>query len=467
MSILVVLIASVVSLVGFFVMLLHPVGPAMVLLVITPFDAIPFDLFGVWGNAITYVPVLILLLLVSPQRWPQLFLGSRIQVLCAVMLIVLLVSHALAVDVLGYGVFEAYARKATLVVLAGFFAHAFIQPKYVLLLAKVLVVSMTAYLIASMSDFYLGIQLLPSSTGEFEEGALQVEYERYLGGKLRFSGAGIPVNRTANWQILPIFLAVGVYVQSTKWRDKALMVGGILVMLVAVMATVSRSTMLALVIGAPILASMALRVKIHQLVLAMMLVGVVGGSVYAGAKYMEVDQNLEGRLEAGAMLGAMTGRFSRVIVAFEIWAQNPVLGVGIGSFKKESDIMLAKVGDDGGRGAHNAYTEILAETGLLGFIPFMAVLFVVTRQFLVSVKPDYPDVDFWRPYFFAAFVGQLGANWFNSYIWERLFWVCIAYAIVLERYSAMVVQDRRRKRIEALQSEPIQVQSRELAPDRT
>jgi hypothetical protein len=37
----------------------HPIGPGLMLVAETPFDAIPFILFGVTGNLITYVPLLI------------------------------------------------------------------------------------------------------------------------------------------------------------------------------------------------------------------------------------------------------------------------------------------------------------------------------------------------------------------------------------------------------------------------
>jgi len=57
----------------------HAVGPALFLVAITPFDAIPFVIFGVAGNAITFVPIVILLVRVHPALWGQVFFGSRIQ----------------------------------------------------------------------------------------------------------------------------------------------------------------------------------------------------------------------------------------------------------------------------------------------------------------------------------------------------------------------------------------------------
>jgi hypothetical protein len=450
MSVFILLVASVVSLIGLLVMLLHPAGTAIVLLAVTPFDAIPWQIFGAWGNIITYIPVVLLLMLVSPGRWGEIFLGTRIQQFAAVFMLALIVPHMMSVSLLGVGVFQSYGRMATQLVLCGLFAYAFNDPKNVPVMIRVMVVSMSAWLVLSFMDFYMGIQLLPVDTGEFEGGALDVEYEKYLSGALRFSGAGVPVNRTASWQIVPTLLAVGLWMSSKKPIDRMIAAGSILVMGLAVIATASRSAALGIMVGMCIIAPMALRVKLHQLVLGLLVIGALGGAVYGASSFISADQNVQSRWESRALGASIRGRFSRVFVAMEIWADNPIFGVGVGRFKIYSDVLLSARGDEGGRGAHNSYTHVLAEYGLFGFIPFILLLGVAVRQFLIPVKRDFPDVDFWRPYFFAGFVGYSACNWFSGYHWERYYWLPIAYAVALERYATLAARMRRREHFDAM-----------------
>lgn len=430
------------------VMLLHPVGPTAVLFAISPFDAIPWHYYRHWGNAITYVPILFFMMMIPPTRWPEVFLGSRIQMVAALLMAAMLVSHVIAVTFLGYGIFEAWARKTTQFILVGLFAYSFREPKHTLLLARVLCTSMALYLGLSMLEFYLGFQVLPiSAQSEWgDEGALSVEYQRYLGGALRFRGAGIPVNRTAIWQVVPIFMGVGWLVLSRRLVDRTLAAGSILVMVMGLFGTASRSALLGLVVGAAVLLPMAFRFRATQVVLAVFAMGILGGAVYTGVTYLGAEKVFSARLDERSLPRALEGRFSRTIVGVEIWATSPIWGTGAGTFKKHADILLAARHDTGGRGAHNSYTEVLAEAGLIGFLPLMALFFLVARQFLIPVKRKFPEVDFWRPYFFAGFLGHLAAIWFQVYTWERVLWIAIGYAVVLERYHGMALRQAREER---------------------
>ena len=65
--------------------------------------------------------------------------------------------------------------------------------------------------------------------------------------------------------------------------------------------------------------------------------------------------------------------------AFTVFAHSPVWGIGFGNFRTMLGSLLGLpqgwVGD-----AHNLYLELLAETGLVGFITFMSLSIVVLRR---------------------------------------------------------------------------------------
>lgn len=60
-----------------------------------------------------------------------------------------------------------------------------------------------------------------------------------------------------------------------------------------------------------------------------------------------------------------TGRFVNYGIAFEIFLNNPIFGIGIGGFRKITNNVYA--------GVHNDYLQFLCETGLVGFICFVGL----------------------------------------------------------------------------------------------
>jgi O-antigen ligase len=75
--------------------------------------------------------------------------------------------------------------------------------------------------------------------------------------------------------------------------------------------------------------------------------------------------------------GSLRGRKSENLAGLHMWADHPLLGVGPDNFEVHYQRYSAVIGIDPRpqrRGAHNLYLESLAETGLLGALPFLAVL---------------------------------------------------------------------------------------------
>ena len=51
-----IVVACVGGLVGLIYMILSPIGPAVFLSIVTPFDALFSGVFGLIGNAVTFIP---------------------------------------------------------------------------------------------------------------------------------------------------------------------------------------------------------------------------------------------------------------------------------------------------------------------------------------------------------------------------------------------------------------------------
>lgn len=122
----------------------------------------------------------------------------------------------------------------------------------------------------------------------------------------------------------------------------------------------------------------------------------------------------------------------------DLFLNNPLLGVGYGSFSEHfrsseygqehlkldptSEIRLP---------AHSLWFEVLTETGILGIIVYSAIMFLIVRKLLLSIRTALNKQ--WRIYFIALFGGVLGVltgALFYSYNLE-FFWFFLFSAYLL------------------------------------
>ncbi len=408
----------------------HTIGPALMLAAITPFDAIPFALFGTAGNLITYVPVVIFLIKLNPALWGQAFLGTRVQQVVALFVILLVISHvqSVGVDDRGIGVLWDWLRKVTLFLLMGVFAWSLRDARHLALFVKVGVVSMAVFVVLSALDFYLGIQLLPVKAGLLEGAALDIGFESYRATQWRFTGPGFPVNRFSNYLLLTIFLALGWLMSERSTFQRAIALASTLVLVVGELLTVTRSGILGMGVGVLVVMQMVFRFRPAQIIGLVLIGGAFGAATWYVLGVTSGTEVLATRFDPANVEHGLGGRINRVLAAFQIWASHPFLGTGWGMFQFHSIHYVSH----GGLGAHNGYTNVLAEAGLIGFVPLMIVTVVVLRRYLGSVKELSAAHEFWRPFFLAGLIAQLTTNVFNDYLWERYLWVNFAFAAVLE-----------------------------------
>ncbi len=98
-----------------------------------------------------------------------------------------------------------------------------------------------------------------------------------------------------------------------------------------------------------------------------------------------------------AKKGGDANRFKIWKVALTIFKESPLLGRGLGSFMKR----LPEYININAQYAHNCYLQILAETGLLGFISFMWFLGEIVHKGFRNLKQKYDSL------FFGLFFGLL------------------------------------------------------------
>jgi len=113
------------------------------------------------------------------------------------------------------------------------------------------------------------------------------------------------------------------------------------------------------------------------------------------------DWNLTGFPSPAGRLGtaleldkdaSFVGRLAIWANTLKMFKDHPVLGVGKGNFKTMYPFHAASAIKDPGfssevqpREAHNDYVQLLAETGTLGFLSFLLIVFVIARRVWISI----------------------------------------------------------------------------------
>ena len=193
---------------------------------------------------------------------------------------------------------------------------------------------------------------------------------------------GISIARNANrlaFLCVMTIAFIGYALSAT--RSRLLRWGGplaIIFLVVTVMLTASRSGLLGLAaLLVMFVASMGLRNRrVQVLLLALVVAGGVGLTLIPQrhldriTNFFDTEQQEEGADSTRA-------RMELIGIGVKIFADNPVLGIGIGDFRPVSTL---NYGNRRGSALHNSYLLTLAEGGLLLFVPYMLLFWSLWRE---------------------------------------------------------------------------------------
>ncbi len=131
------------------------------------------------------------------------------------------------------------------------------------------------------------------------------------------------------------------------------------------------------------------------------------------------------------------GRSSEMLTGLAMFADHPILGVGAGNYPVNYQRYTQLIGLEfraEARDPHSLYIQLLAETGLLGMIAFLAMVFSLFSALNKACKAiaQSPHLHDWLPWMNAirlAILSYLMTSVFlhNAYI--RYFWILVAMAL--------------------------------------
>lgn len=122
------------------------------------------------------------------------------------------------------------------------------------------------------------------------------------------------------------------------------------------------------------------------------------------------------------------------VIVPKVFSEHPILGVGLRQFIFKNPYHIY---------THNTFLEVLTGTGLVGFIPFVLILFFTWKE-LRTVQKYRGDKGFYlRSYANALEIGYLGflfAGLFVSMEQNKMLWLTISIAAVLFNLYKMQVR---------------------------
>ena len=208
--------------------------------------------------------------------------------------------------------------------------------------------------------------------------------------------------------------------------------GGLLFMLWGVVATYSRSGLIATVVTLAICVwEFGVKGRRPILLAAAFMMGLVAAGVSVATPHylLRIESMVRGNIEGSGDRGSLEAREELLKDSLRIMATHPVLGIGPGNFSSYTQTW---------RVAHNTYTELGAETGVPGVFLFLLLLVLSLRKIKrIRKSAGYrasEDVRAWTSALWAAMAAYVAGAMFasteyNLFPYFMVGYICAVYQI--------------------------------------
>ena len=252
----------------------------------------------------------------------------------------------------------------------------------------------------------------------------------------RLEGFGYGVLQNSNDLALNIAIVFPVcvaFMLHARGLKKAVWIIAMALMLVAVEMTYSRGGLLALIIcGGISLYEYGIKGKRRYLIGITVLIAVIGlGIVAASSTYRaRVESIVLGNIEGSHDKNSRDARLGLLKKSIVVSAEHPIFGVGPGNFK---------ILDSGWVVAHNTYTELSAEAGVLSLVFFLLALRAALKNIAEAKRSERyqgdPDFRLFTQALFAGMAGLIVGGCFGSLEYNLYPFVMIGYTCALVRLA--------------------------------
>lgn len=266
----------------------------------------------------------------------------------------------------------------------------------------------------------------------------------------RYGGGYGESNEFAAFLLLPLLFSSFSLTRASKWQHRLAWLAAATILATGFFLTLSRSGLVGLLVMFGFLLAFRKgqdgpngkrqsiwRTMIILVITALLLL------FFSGSLDLYLARITKGR--PGALDDSAIYRIESVNIGLKIFATNPLLGIGVRQFREvKGDYGFYIPGSIGP--AHNMYIEILTGLGLLGFLPFTAVL-VLNRY---ELKKGLHNVDRLSSTLYhismvllAAYTGFLVTAWFTNTETKKMLWVLLACGTVVSNLTDLTASRAR------------------------
>ncbi|MDZ7288507.1 MAG: O-antigen ligase family protein [candidate division KSB1 bacterium] len=282
-------------------------------------------------------------------------------------------------------------------------------------------------------------------------------------GRIQF-GLFPEVNYYASYLMLAVPLTYALLLAEKGRRRKWFFLSALVCLFFAIVLTVSRSAMVAMLIVFIVFTFYMFRKlsgikKLFSIGLLAILLTMVGLMVFTETGRKTVDVIALVHRVQSAFSGrdvSFKQRLTILEIATRMVADHPVIGVGFGTFEQTfNDYQRGNFSTQSARSAHNTPLRMLAETGIIGFLAgaiFIVSLFRYLFSALRAVTSPY-----WKTTLFGLIMSLLSFLLLSlalDQLNDPPFWIITALALVVATFAHEGILDSPREFVVLSRAEP-------------
>ena len=361
----------------------------------------------------------------------------------------------------GYGLiillsmFYAERPDRTVKALIDFAKDALIVLTIVMILYRGITLRRVVWALLAAGIFLGTITAFQALTGSYDNsflGFAQSDALPAIGETGRRVAGPLSANYFALVLVALVPLALDRFWHEESWRLKVLAAWALVVSVISIAFTFSRGGFLALIV---VLAIMIIYKRPKPSHLLLVTFGAVAILILSPSQFasriatlgdvLPFINNQEVEVES-----SFRGRLSEVTVAWQMFSDHPIAGVGYNNFNNHYLEYSEHLGLDQrreDRSAHNLYLEIAAETGVIGLVGFLillgfafAGLLDAYRKFSRHGLADYKYLTF---AFMVALIGYLTGSLFLHLAFARYLWLLLGIAFAIVNVAHFEVEKRK------------------------
>ena len=221
-------------------------------------------------------------------------------------------------------------------------------------------------------------------------------------------GTGLDPNQYARGAIVGLILSLFLIELLKKNIYKYILIGIVVLLGFSIPLTLNRSSVLmeALALLVWIFSSKRFSKKIKRIFIVFLMLIAISYLVYK-INYKAVEFRFKSTkisYEEGNLRRLTAGRYYIWKVAFNLFLENPIGGIGLGSFPYRYSL---RTGDYYQRAVHNAYLKYLVETGIFGFAMFFYIIFYIGLIALKNKNLRHISLSIWTAFSFIIATHEL------------------------------------------------------------